>query len=114
MGRPKGPGVMKTWLAVARDEQLNEKNAYEECAHQCIMHGLRVPERQAIYALNEESDAQHVCSVLDARMKEGLFNGRDRLSIGPGTDSTRSGAGSVRDEHAAGRDKHSFGGALCR
>ncbi len=95
----------KKWLAVARDEQLagshiliveadSIKTAYEACAHQCIMHGLRMPEQRAIYELNEES--VHVCTVLDPQFKGGLFNGRANVSIGPKSADAEPWSGAIR------------------
>lgn len=98
-------GRKKKYLAVARDERLKAshiliieaegvKAAYEECTHQCIMNGLPVPEQRAVYELEEESGT-HICTVFDAQMKEGLFNGRTNLSVSAGSANARACSGAI-------------------
>ncbi|HLI71483.1 MAG TPA: hypothetical protein VKV19_17140 [Ktedonobacteraceae bacterium] len=88
--------MQKKWLMVARDEQLGGshilivraqdiKEAYEKCTHECVMNGLGVPDRRTAYELTEDG-ATHICSVLDCRPREGLFNGVTPISIGPGAE----------------------------
>jgi hypothetical protein len=103
---PRGPaGEKKKWLAIARDDALGgshiliveastHKEAYEQTTHQCIMNRMRVPDMRAVYELKEESGA-HICTVLDAANKGGLFNGRAALSLSPGAINARSRTGAV-------------------
>ena len=106
--RRKANGVMKKWLVVARDERLRGshiliveaasiRDAYDAASTTCIINGLGVPDRRAIYELveDEQSGGQHICTVLDARMKEGLFNGRAEISISPGAARTQSWSGAI-------------------
>ena len=89
--RRKANGEKKKWQAVARDEKLRGshiiiveaasiRDAYDAVSTTCIVNGLGAPDRRAIYELSEEG-GQHVCTVLDAAMREGLFNGRAEISI---------------------------------
>lgn len=99
---------MRKWLAIARDdaaggshiiivEAESVKDAYQKCYITCLANDLKLPEQRAVYQLPEDisEDGALICTVLDAKPKEGLFNGRTNVSIGPGTASTKSWPGAI-------------------
>lgn len=107
---PRGPaGPMKRWLAIARDDQAggshlfvieatSVKEAYQKCATLCVMNELPPPEQRAVYELPEDFNGGSgtlICTVLDAKPKEGLFNGRSNVSVSGGATNARSWAGAI-------------------
>lgn len=86
------PRVMRKWLVFARSQQMranrvliveamNIKDAYEKSTHVHVMNKWSLPDSQA--AAEIKDGEPFICTVLDPKIRGGLFNGQSECTALP-------------------------------